>query len=92
MYVRPQLFFSETVSKRFFGLNEVVGDLRSRVCLYVRPFVTLFLGNRSLHHSETLQLGLVGARKNVPSALLIIFTVLAILAKKFSKLAIWLDL
>ena len=92
MSVSPQRFFSETVSKHFFGLNEVVGDLRSRVCLYVRPFVTLFVGNHSLHLSETLQLGLVGARKNVPSALLIIFPVLAILAKNFLKLAIWLDL
>ena len=79
--VCPQRFFSETVSKRFFGLNEIVGDLRSRVCLYVRPFVTLFLRNRSLHLSETLQLGLLGVRKNFSNAFLVIFAVLAILAK-----------
>ena len=52
----------------------------------VRSSVTLFLGNRSLLFSETLQL--VRAckfEKNVPSAFLIIFTVLAILAKNWSK-------
>ena len=55
-------------------------------------YVTLFLGNRSLLFSETLQL--VRAckhEKNVPRSFLIIFTVLAILTKKWSKLAIWLD-
>ena len=42
-------------------------DLRSRVCPFVRTsvrsYATLFLGNRSLLFYETLQLGLVGARK-----------------------------
>ena len=48
------------VSKFFWSLDEVVGDLRSHVCPYictfVRTCVILFLGNRSLLFSETLQL------------------------------------
>ena len=56
---------------------------------YVRTSVTLFLGNRSLLFSETLQLvRACKCEKNVSSAFLIIFT---ILAKNWSKLAIWLD-
>ena len=60
---------------------------------YVRLCVTPFLGNRSLLFSEALQLVRAFKREqNVPSAFLIIFTVLAILAKNWSKLAIWLDM
>ena len=76
----------------FWSLDEVVGDLRSHVCPYVRMCVTRFLGNLSLLFSETLQLvRACKCEKKVPSAFLIIFTVLAILAKNWSKLAIWLD-
>ena len=68
-------------------------DLRIRLCPSVRAYVrsrgTLFLGNRSLLFSETLHiLRACKHQKNVPRAFLIIFTVLAILAKKWSKLAI----
>ena len=53
---------------------------------------TLFLGIRSLLFSETLQLvRACRCEKNVPSAFLKIFTVLAILAKNWLKLAIWMD-
>ena len=63
-------------------------SVRTSVC----PSAALFLGNRSLLFSETLLLVRACKReKNVPSAFLIIFTVLAILAKNWSKLAIWLD-
>ena len=66
-------------------------DLRSHVCPFVRSSVTLFLGNRSLLFSETLQLvRACKQEKNVPSAFLIIFTVSAILAKNWPKLAFWL--
>ena len=73
---------------------ETLGVLfvRASVRMFVRSFATLFLGNRSLLFSETLQLVKACRReKNAPSAFLIIFTVLAILAKNWSKLAIWLD-
>ena len=49
---------------------------------FVRPCVRKYLEIRSLLSSETLQLVRTQKRgKNVPSAFLIIFTVLAILAK-----------
>ena len=74
-----------TLEFPIFGLStkslETLG-----VCPSVRTYVARFLGNRSLLFSETLQL--VRAckfEKNVPSAFLIIFTVLAILAKNWSK-------
>ena len=52
----------------FWSLDEVVGDLGSHVCPYVRPYVRLFLGNRSLLFSETLQLVSACKReKNFPS-------------------------
>ena len=58
----------------FWSHGEVVGDLRSCVCLYVRTSARLILGNRSLLFSETLQLVRACKReKNVPSAFLIIF-------------------
>ena len=63
------------------------------ICPSVHTYVTLFLGNRSLLFSETLQL--VRAckhEKNVPSAFLIIFPVLAILAilaKNFQNGPFW---
>ena len=50
-------------------------DLRSHVCSSVRSYATLFLGNRSLLFSETLQwVRACRCEKNVPSAFLIIFT------------------
>ena len=57
-----------------------VTSVRSYVLSFVRP--SRFLGNRSLLFSETLQLvRACRCEKNVPRALLIIFTILAILAK-----------
>ena len=54
----------------------------------MRSLVTRFLGNRSLLFSETLELvRACKCEKNVPSAFFIILTVLAILAKNWSKLA-----
>ena len=60
----------------------------NHVCSFVRPsvrsLVTQFLENRSLLFSESLQLVRAFKRKkNVPSAFLIIFTLLAILAKNW---------
>ena len=53
---------------------------------FVRPCVTLFLGNRSLLFYETLQLvRACRCEKNYPSAFLKIFIVLAILAKNSPK-------
>ena len=50
----------------------------------VRPFVRKYLEIRSLLFSETLQLVWACKReKNVPSAFLIIFAILAILAKNW---------
>ena len=77
-----------------FGLStkslETLGVTSVRTS--VRTSVTRFLGNRSLLFSETLQLvRAFRCEKNVPSAFLKIFTVLAILAKNWSKWAIWLD-
>ena len=68
----------------FFGLStkslETLWVEFVRTC--VRTCVTRFLGNRSLIFSETLQLvRACRCEKNVPSAFLIMFTVLAILAK-----------
>ena len=84
-----QLFWS--LDQRSFETLGVT-SVRSYVRSSVRLSVTLFLGNRSLLFSETLQLVRdCKCEKNVPSAFLIIFTVLAILAKNWSKLAIWLD-
>ena len=64
-----------------------------RVC--VRAYVCLSrFFSETVHYffSETLQLvRACKCEKNVPSAFLIIFTVFAILAKNWSKLAIWLD-
>ena len=66
----------------FWSLDEVVGALR----IHVRSSVTRSLGNLSLLFSATSQLvRACKCEKNVPSAFLIIFTVLAILV------AIWLD-
>ena len=67
-----------------------VTSVRTYVRTFVRPFVrsyaTLFLGNRSLLFYETLQLvRACKCEKNVPSAFLKIFTVLAILAKNCPK-------
>ena len=67
-------------------------DSHPSVRASVRTCVTRLLENRSLLFSETLQLVRACKReKNVPSTFLIIFTVLAILAKNWSKLAIWLN-
>ena len=73
-------------SSTFWSLDEVVGDLRSHVCPYVRPYVTRFLGNRSLLFSKTLQL-VRGCKceKNVPSAFLKKIPVSPILAKNCPK-------
>ena len=60
-----------------------------RACIRPQRFFS-----ETAHYFFTKTLQLVrGCRreKNVPSAFLIIFTVLAILAKNWSKLAIWLD-
>ena len=78
----------------FWSLDQLVvetfGVASVRAC--VRTSATLFLGNRSLLFSETLQLVRACKRKkHVTSAFWIIFTVLAILAKNWSKLAVWLD-
>ena len=63
-------------------------ESRSFVRTSVRSCVTLFLGNRSLLFYETLQLARACKReKNFPIAFLIIFTVFAILVKKWPKLA-----
>ena len=75
-----------------FGLStkslETLGvtSVRTYVRPFIRSFVSLFLGNRSLLFSETLQfVRACRCEKNVPSAFLIIFTVLAILAKNCPK-------
>ena len=62
-------------------------------CLSVRPYATLFLGNRSLLFSETLQLvRACRCEKNVPSAFLIIFTVLVILLKNCHNWRCWIKI
>ena len=47
-----------SATRACWSLDEVVGDLRSLVCPFVRPFVcpdvTRFLGNRSLLFSEKI--------------------------------------
>ena len=75
---------------RFFGfltkLLETLGFAAVRAS--VRLYVTLFHGNRSLLFSETLQLvRACRCEKNVPSAFLIIFTVLAKNCPKWPFLA-----
>ena len=69
----------------FWSLDQLVVETLgvASVRLYVRPYVTLFLGNRSLVRACKCE-------KNVPIAFLIIFTLLAILAKIWPKLDIWL--
>ena len=71
-----------------FGLS-TNGHLRPQESrLSICPSVTLFLGNRSSDFSEILyEVRFQKVRKNVPSAFLIIFTVLAILAKNCPKWA-----
>ena len=62
--------------------------MRTSVRAYVPASVTLFLRNRSSDFSEILyEVRVQKVRKNVPSAFLIIFTVLAILAKNCPNLA-----
>ena len=72
----------------FWSLDQLVVEtlgvafVRPFVRSSVIPYATLFLGNRSLFFSETLQLVRACQReKNVPSVFLIIFAILAILAK-----------
>ena len=72
----------------FWSLDQLVvetlgvASVRTSVSSYVCTCATLFLGNRSLLFSETLQLvRACRCEKNVPSAFLKISTVLAILAK-----------
>ena len=63
-------------------------ESRSYVRPFVRSYVTLFLKNRSSDFSEILyEVRVQKVRKNVPSAFLIIFTILAILAKNCPKWA-----
>ena len=83
----------------FWSLDQLVVETLgvTSVCLFVHPLVRLsvrhaFSRKPFITFSETLQLVTACKReKNVPSAFLIIFTVLAILAKNWSNLAIWLD-
>ena len=72
----------------FWSLNQLVVETLgvAPVRPYVRLFATLFLGNRSSLFSETLPLvRAYRCEKIVQSAFLIIFTVLAILAKNCPK-------
>ena len=80
------------VGRNFWSLDQLVVETLGVAFVrpYVRPFArtyaTLFLGNRSLLFSETVQLvRACRCEKNFPSAFLIIFTVLAILAKNCPK-------
>ena len=76
------IFGLSTKSLETLGVTSVRPYVRS----FVRSLVTRFLGNHSLLFSETLQLvRACKCEKNVPSAFLIIFTILAILAKNWSK-------
>ena len=68
----------------FLSLDQLV--IENLGVVFVRMYVTLFLGKRSLLFSKTLQLvRACKPEKNVPSAFLIIFTVLGISAKKFQN-------
>ena len=72
----------------FWSLDQLVVETLgvTSVRTSVHSYATLFLGNRSLLFYETLQLvRACRLEKNVPSAFLKIFTVLAILAKNCPK-------
>ena len=85
----PHFFKNHTLDfPDFWSLDQLVVETLG--VAFVRPSirssVTLFLGNRSLLFYETLQLvRACRCKKNVPSAFLKIFTVLAILAKNCPK-------
>ena len=96
LYGRCVLGFLPLSAFTFWSLDQLVVEtlgvafVRTYVRTYVRSSVTLFLGNRSLLFYETLQLvRACRCEKNVPSAFLKIFTVLAILAKNCPKWPVW---
>ena len=74
-----------------WDLRESRLSVRPSVRLFVRTYATLFLWNRSLLFFWNFTVRACKREKNVPSTFLVIFTILVILAKNWSKLSIWVD-